>query len=86
MKFTSLAATIALIDSAQAWGASGHLLTSRIAQEVLQQRNPKVYNRVLEILSTLEKSNPELTNREGKHPFTECTTWADAVKHQGGTW
>ena len=40
----------------------------------------------LDTLKPLQKSHPEITTSERDHPFTECATWADEIKDEGGMW
>lgn len=82
MKFTI--AVAALVGNASAWFGTGHLLTARIAQEVLSEEAPEVLTKVTDILSVLEKSDPTYTKNEGKHAFVECATYADDIKYRGG--
>ena len=75
---------IALASTVEAWSGPAHLLTARIAQEVLTKRNPAVVTKVEGILSVLKDNGFPV--REDKHPFTECATFADDIKYHGGGW
>lgn len=83
MKFASL---VLLVGSASAWWDNGHLITARIAEDILRAQNPEVLTKVESILAVLKKSDPSYTEFEGKHPFVECATFADKIKHRGGSY
>jgi len=34
----------------------------------------------------LRDYDPKLTSRENRHPFVECSTFADDIKYAGGMW
>jgi hypothetical protein len=88
MKFTNSLMIIgaAQVGTASAWWDNGHLLVSRIAEDILTAQNPDVLAKALDILSVLKKSDPSYTQYEDKHPFVECATFADKIKHRGGDW
>tara|TARA_B110000285_G_C14899299_1_gene502431 strand:+ start:110 stop:376 length:267 start_codon:yes stop_codon:yes gene_type:complete len=88
MKFTNslLIAGAAQVGTASAWWDNGHLLVGRIAQDILADSNPDVLAKVLDVLSVLKKNDPSYTTFEGKHPMTECATFADKIKYKGGSW
>jgi len=88
MKFTNslLLVGAAQVGTASAWWDNGHLLVSRIASDILAAKNPAVLAKVEDILAVLKKADPSYTTYEGKHPFVECATFADKIKHKGGSW
>ena len=57
---------------------------ARIAYDVLQEEDPAIVKKVNKLLKYLEDSHPDLTKKEGIHPFVECTNFADDYKYQGG--
>ena len=75
-----------LISTAAAWWDNGHLIVSRIAYDILQQKSPEALDKVNSILSVLKKSDPSYTDHEGKYPFVECSTFADKIKYKGGSY
>ena len=77
-------ALLALIDETGAWWGNGHLLTSRVAFEILQADSPDVANDVENILLVLKKSDASWTNKEKDHAMVECVTFADDIKYKGG--
>lgn len=83
MKFAAIAA---LIGSTQAWWGPGHLLVARIAQDILEKESPETLSNVLTILHELKVQDPGYTKGEDKHPFVECATMADDIKHMGGAY
>lgn len=82
MKFASICA-LTVLSSVNAWSGPAHLLTSRIAEEILKKENPQVIENIKIILASLKESDPDIVV-EGDHPFTECTTFADNIKYHGG--
>jgi len=86
MKFTSLSVASVLLSSTNAWWGTGHLLVARIANDILLEESPTTLNKAESVLAILEKSDPSLTKDEGKHPFVECTTFADDIKGKGGSY
>ena len=69
-----------LISTAHAWWYNGHLIVSRIAYDILQDKSPEVLDKVDSILSVLKKSDPSYTDDEGKYHVVECSTFADKIK------
>jgi len=85
MKFTiPLVALAGLTTEVQAWWGKGHLLISRIANDILKEKSPETINKVENVLSVLHKINPNITHKEGMHPLVECATFADDIKYKGG--
>ena len=90
MKFYQITmALAALMDGTEAWSGPAHLLTARVAYEVLKQRNPDKIDQVETILHALQKPGAcsdkvEALIVEDKHPFVECATFADNIKYHGG--
>jgi hypothetical protein len=83
MKFIA-SAILALSGTVSAWSGPAHLMTARVAQEVLEGRSPDTITKVESILSVLKDSGFPV--REDKHAFTECVTFADDIKYHGGGW
>jgi hypothetical protein len=83
MRFFS---SIALISSAQAWFGTGHLLTARVAYEILSKDSPSTITAIEDLLKPLKESDPSWTPSEGNHPMVECATFADEIKGKGGVW
>jgi len=79
-------AVAALVNGASAWWGKGHLLTARVAFDVLQKEGQDTIDNVLNGLAVLEASDPNNTKLEGKHPFVECVTYADEMKSKGGSY
>lgn len=84
MRTTFTTAIIAGIASQAAafWGTP-HCLVARQAQAILEDENPAVLQSALDMLATLQKSQPTLTKKERNNPFTECATFADDIKGEG---
>jgi hypothetical protein len=80
------ALSVAIIGQAAAWFGTGHLLTARIAYDILSEKSPATITNVENILKTLNSSDPAWVKSEGKHPFVECATFADEIKGKGGRW
>lgn len=73
-----------LLSAVNAWWDHGHLLTARIAQNILEKEDPETYDSILEILKKLKETDPDWTVNEENHPFTECATYADFIKGKSG--
>ena len=75
------------LGAVTAWWDNGHLLTARIAFDVLQVESPETIEEVNKILAPLRDSDPAWTTSESEERgFVECATWADEIKGKGGTW
>jgi hypothetical protein len=88
MKYT---ATLALFlgvttSGVQAWWNNGHLITARVAYDLLQQSSPETIKDVEAILKVLKLSDPGWTVNEKDHPFVECVTFGDFIKYKGGSY
>ena len=83
MLVKSLIALFAM-EQVSAWFGTGHLLVSRIAQDVLTDTQPDVLVNALKVLQVLHDHDPYWVKKEKNHMFTECTTFADDIKHSGG--
>lgn len=79
-------ALLALIDETGAWWGNGHLLTSRIAFEILTTDSPDTATEVEKILAVLAASDAGWTKNEKDHPMVECVTFADDIKYKGGAY
>lgn len=77
---------LASTTQVQAWWGEGHLLTARIAYDKLQAEDPDRVKNVEKVLSFLKTSDPGWTTSEKDHPFVECATFADDIKHKGGSY
>jgi len=77
---------VALFGYASSFSGHGHILTTRMAYDILSKENPSVLAQANAVLATLEKSNPTLTKKESKYPFVECVTLPDDIKYSGGGW
>ena len=77
---------VALCSTAQAWWGKGHLATARVAYEILQKKSPETVTKVESILKYLQDFDPKYTEKESDHPFVECSTFADDIKHKGGAY
>ena len=88
MKFSTslLIIAAAQVGEASAWWDNGHLLVARIANDILTAKNPEVLAKVNTALAVLTKADPSYVEYEGKYPFVECATFADKIKHRGGSW
>lgn len=74
-----------LTAQVQGWWKNGHLMTAKIAEQILAQESPETLKKAQDILSVLSESMPSQTTGERDHPFVECSTWADDVKARGGS-
>ena len=74
------------VNSVFSWKWAGHYLTTRIAQILLEKDSPETVENINHILQILELSSPSQTVYEGKHPFVECSAYADWIKYRGGSW
>jgi len=80
-----LAFTLAsLASQAHAWFGKGHLLTARVAYDLLDEDSPDTIEKVEKILDVLKKTGPDWVGKEGDHPMVECATFADDIKGKGG--
>ena len=61
-------------------------MTTRIAQILLEKDSPETVENINHILQIMELSSPSQTVYEGKHPFVECSAYADWIKYRGGSW
>ena len=87
MKYSTSAFVVAaLVNQTGAWWGNGHLLTSRVAFEILSADSPDTISQVEEILSVLKASDPSWTKLEDHHPMVECVTFADEIKSKGGSY
>lgn len=48
--------TSALINGASAWYGTGHLLTARVANDILEKESPQTIKDIEEVLAILKKS------------------------------
>ena len=77
----------ALVSTAAGWWDTGHLLTARVAFDILNEKSPETVTAVNDLLAPLRKSDPGYTSSEtAEHGFVECATWADEIKGKGGRW
>jgi hypothetical protein len=73
-----------LILAAQAWNFETHFLITRIAYDILEEKNPEALEQATELLR-LYSDNTTIKN-EDMYPFVECVTLADEIKRKGGGW
>ena len=85
-KTLSLLAIVALTGRVSAWWDDGHIMTARIAYDILKESNPSVLSKAQNVLNVLTQSNPSNLDTEGKYPFVECATYGDVIKAHGGGW
>ena len=71
--------TATLLASVQAWWGTGHMLTARVAYDLLMEENPEVVDWVETELATLA----QFITVEKDHPFVEAATFADFIKNSG---
>jgi len=76
----------ALLGYVQSFSGHGHILTTRMAYDLLTKSNPSTLSQANAVLAFLEKSDPDLTHKESKYPFVECVTLPDDIKYAGGGW
>lgn len=69
-----------LLSSVSAWKFASHLLTARIAYDILLKESPVTIVDVKHILDILEVDFPTWTDKEGNYSFVECATFADDIK------
>jgi hypothetical protein len=87
MRLTSITlAAAALVDTTNAWWGTGHLLVARIANDLLMNQSPSQLIATESLLGVLKRNDPSSTQKEGDHPFVECTTFADDIKGKGGSY
>jgi len=84
MKFVFALTLASLASYAHAWFGKGHLLTARVAYDILSETDPETIEKVENILSVLTKNEPDWVGKEGDHPMVECATFADDIKGKGG--
>ncbi|CDW80239.1 single strand-specific [Stylonychia lemnae] len=77
---------LSIISFASCFKGEVHLLIARIAFDKLSVDNPQSIEKAEQLLQTLTKSYPSLTEKEKNHPFVECATLADDIKYKGGSW
>lgn len=77
---------IFLFTITRAWWNPGHLITARVAYDFLQKEQPEIITDVNTKLDFLKISDPGWTNSEKNYPFVECATFADEIKHKGGSY
>jgi len=82
--FVSAVTLVSLLNVANAWFGTGHLLVARIAYDILEETSPETLMRVDNLLNVLTKTNSTWTKDEDKHPMVECATFADDIKGHGG--
>jgi len=78
--------TGALCSSVSAWWNQGHLLTARVAYDILEEKSPQTVKDVTNVLSYLKSSDPNWTVNEDQHPMVECATFGDFIKYKGGSY
>ena len=76
----------ALCSTVSAWWNQGHLLTARVAHDILQENSPQTVNDVTQVLSYLKKSDAGWTVNEKDHAMVECATFGDFIKYKGGSY
>ena len=62
--FTTTVAIATLLNETGAWWGNGHMLTGRVAYEILLADSPDTITQVEDILSILKKSDPSWTKSE----------------------
>ena len=86
MKVIYLTIVLSLIvNQANAWWATGHLLVARIAQTLLEKQDPDTFKKINDILAPLKESDPKDTSTENLYPFVECSVFADNIKRTFGS-
>jgi hypothetical protein len=65
-----------------AWFGKGHLLTARVANDLLEENSPETIRHIETILNVLKETNAEWVQKEGHHPMVECATFADDIKNK----
>ena len=78
------ASIVLLATTAQAWWDKGHIITARVAYDILEAEAPAALesaNTLLEVLAN--DSDIKALHDENKYPFVECAPFADAIKGQG---
>jgi hypothetical protein len=61
-------------------------LVAKVAYDILQTSYPHTLSQCEDILKVLEVDYPNITVKEDKHMFVECTTAADDMKMKGWSW
>jgi len=69
-----------LLNMVRGWWGTGHLLVARIAQFQLEKKDPETLKEALDLLSELKRTGSAWADKEDKHPFVECATFADDIK------
>ena len=75
---------VLLAASVLGWNSETHLLTARIAYDILQKENPSVLAKAEALLDKF--SDYSTQKHEDKYKFVECVTWPDDIKRIGGGW
>jgi hypothetical protein len=78
MKLLLLACTVL------GWNSETHLLTARIAYDILSKENPSALQAAEDLLDKF--SDYSSAKHEDKYKFVECVTWPDDIKRIGGGW
>mmetsp|Transcript_27208 Transcript_27208/g.19607 ORF Transcript_27208/g.19607 Transcript_27208/m.19607 type:complete len:107 (+) Transcript_27208:15-335(+) len=74
-----LSLVLLFANSASAWWGTGHIITARIAYDLLKEKEPEVLAEAEKALSGLAS----FITDEKDYPFVECATFADVIKDAG---
>lgn len=73
-----------VLGTATAWWDEAHLLTARIAYDLLLEEDPAALEAANAMLAVLKADSDILAlAHENNYPFVECAPFADTVKGQG---
>lgn len=72
---TRFAILLLISKSILAWHDAPHIITARIAETVLLQEAPDIYQKAVDIITQFSQ-----WAGEGKYPFIECSTWQDRIR------
>ena len=75
-----------LVNISLCFNGHTHVLIARIAYNDLVENDQDALDKATDILKVLSNDLPNITYKEDKHPFVECTTLADDIKYHGGSW
>ena len=62
------------------------MLVAKVAYDDLDNNHPDILEKVNKVLSTLNQTQPYLTQKENNYPFVECATLPDDMKYSGWEW
>ena len=82
---TILLTTATVLSTANAWWDEAHLITAKIAYDILLEEDPAALDAANTVLAQLKKDGSDIPalSKEKNYPFVECAPFADTIKGQG---